>query len=76
MFIRKSPREAWAGSSSPRKASVFIYLEKPIRVASTTRINLEEPVRVASSTRINLEEPVRVASPTRMNSFLRLSVSL
>jgi hypothetical protein len=23
VFIRKSPREAWAGSSSPREASVF-----------------------------------------------------
>ena len=38
----------------------WFYLEEPVRVASTTRINLEEPVRVASTTRINLEEPGRV----------------
>ncbi len=45
----------------------IFYLEEPVRVASTTRINLEEPVRVASTTRINLEEPVRVAITTRTN---------
>ncbi len=44
-----------------------MYLEEPVRVASTTRINLEEPIRVASPHRINLEEPVRVASTTRIN---------
>ncbi len=36
------------------KPAVSLYLEEPVRVASTTRINLEEPVRVASPHRINL----------------------
>ncbi len=37
-----------------RRLELFFYLEEPVRVASTTRINLEDPVRVASTTRINL----------------------
>ncbi len=46
---------------------LYLNLEKPVRVASTTRINLEEPIRVDSTTRINLEETIRVASTTRIN---------
>jgi hypothetical protein len=44
-----------------------IYLEKPGRLPSPTRINLEEPGRLPSPTRINLEEPGRLSSPTRIN---------
>ncbi len=50
-----------------------VYLEEPVRVASTTRINLEEPVRVASTTRIK-PGGTRQGDQHNQDKFVSLSV--